>query len=499
MYKYDFIFMFCRKLLLYDEPLEEFRRNVEEINDLLSTMIGPSGRCIAINNSGCITITKSGIEIITLFKHKGCPERDFVIGCTENLIRDFGDGSKTFIVLLEALLFHSKYYSKDYLIKHFSKFLCIYNSIPKIENSNIDYCKIIETFFSTRFPLNVSCVLSNLLKDWIEKNKSCDSNVFKNILNHFDALVTVKMSSPLNESKVIKGLSITGHFHGKFPNHDKNLKLIIIYFPEENESSEDNIQSVVVEIALVLEKHDSSNLFIITNCTLSPSSLQMLNKYSILTNVSTESVHLLHEYAMNNNYNKFENPPEVKVFNVCNSFRTDFIIEVPFCHLTLCAPSKIFCDSYIKSLKSCLKLCCEMLINKSLLVDCCKYEKLLRLYLIRIYKETTNVFTEELMKLEYSDYSNLGIEELCLCDKNLNNLEAEFEGIMECLKPKLQNLDNDIILIVIRMLNSYISKNVSNGIVGTEPLNLKIEILNRVFNTFLNILKIDQVIKIEKM
>lgn len=416
----------------------------------------------------------------------------------ENLYRDFGDGSKTFIVLLDALLFYSKDYTKDYLVKHFSMFLHIYNSIPKIENSNFDYCKLVGTFFSTRFPLHVSSVLSALFKDWIEKNKSFDGNVFKNMLNHFDALLTVKNSSPLDESKVINGLSINGNFHGKFPIHDKNLKLIIIYFPEENQSYEDDIQGSVVEIAVVLEKHDSSNLFIITNCTLSPSSLQKLNKYHILTNVATESVLLLHEYAMNNNYNKFENPPEVKIFNVCNSFRTDFILEVPFGHLTLCAPSKTFSDSYIKSLKNCLKLCCEMLINKSLLVDCGKYEKLLKIHLIRIYKESTNVFTEELIELECSDYSNLGIQELCLYDKNINSLEAEFEQLIEYIKPKLQKLDYDIILIVIRMLNSFILKSVPNGIIGIEPLHLKIEILNRVFNTYLNILNIDQVIKIEK-
>ena len=486
-------------MILNEKPLEEFRRRAEEISNLLSVAIGPFGRNVIINNSGTIIITKSSLDIISVFDQKICPERDFIIDCMKNLDREIGDGSKSFILMLSTLLLHSEEYSRDYLTRQCTIFLNFLFNINSTVNEGFHFSKIISTFFSTRFPIHVSSFLAALFKEWVENNNNTLSgNIYQNLLSYFDALVTVEEKcTPLTESRTVDGLCVNGHFHGQLPKCDKLIKLIVIYMSEENDGSEHDLNTHVKEISSVLNSLNDYNILIITNCILPSVSLQLLSKYHLITHVASEKVHLLHNYVVLHK-NKTGCYPEVKVFNFCNYFRTDLIIMIPFSHLILFAPSKTLSNSYIGSFKSCLKLCSYALANKSLLIECVKFEKLLSINLLKNANSSNIIYKgeQDFLDIHCSDYLlNLKLEKLNIDNKKMDITD---ELVNEIINSKLPLLERDATSVIIKMLNEYILKVSSCDNKGFEPLKLKIDVLIRVFRTFLSIIRIDKVLKVKK-
>lgn len=494
------------KWILSEAPLTEIRKAAEDLSSLVCSCVGPAGHAVLVNDSGRIYITKTGIEVLKIYDQCKLPARDFIIQCAKDLNREVGDGVKTFIVMLYSLLNQSDKIHHDSLVQLKELSLALRKVSNNFVSTDEDYCTLSKTFFNTRFSAQVSKTLSSLFNEWINKyehNTITNESVIDYLLKHFDSLVVLKEESvPFSDSKVARGITFTGNYYGKLPKTGEKFKLVGFYLSEENSDNEEEINTHLRRLLFELSNYESSDILLVTNCKFPSKSLQLLNKYKLITHVQCSLALLVYEYSI-----RYKNEnciyPDVE-FSFLNTFKKILFIDLPLHSLFLYTANKTFSSSYSEALKSCLKLYRYSIINKTPLIECGKFEQLFSIhfagsfsnnFLIPLIPKTLLETWSEKMKEIKMNFDDV---DTCTYVER-NDLENIVYKIIKCIKNLKLHFNEDVVEVFCQMLLDFSMKIPALEVKGFEPLHLKFLIISNVLNTFCTIINIDKIVKVRNI
>lgn len=310
--------------------------------------------------SGQIDITRCGENILkTVFLSENIrlhPICSLVMKSILDIRKQLGDGIKTYIILLNILLnkcfniFDSTLVAKELctfqtlLTSHFSYF----EEPNEIDENKMK--KAVCYFFSTRFTKLVSKILSDIVSNWICRQRNflfMEVLNFNKLIDNFSVFCVHFPNSSTINSTVRNGCLVKGKIIGQQNNSEITKYVLKVFlFTEETVVKEGDIECSIK--VFLNENVTDSNTLIVTNVILPVQAIFSLRSRNILIlqGIDFQQANFLYEYVLNK-----ELTIEFKVENDFIWLNLDKV-----CQFLLCAPNSDLLKQYEESIVDCLRL-----------------------------------------------------------------------------------------------------------------------------------------------
>lgn len=470
---------------------------------------GPNGLGVMMPDLTGLTISRIASQLLNIFDRGDSPVRDVLIRCALNLESVTGDGLKTYFILLNSLFKNIRHYNDHIVffnqIKRLQTALLHIEPPTSLSSQSVDIDQIITSFFYTRFTSPVALKLSHLFQEWIHANESISGDIFTFILENFDSLVYQQNNSfPLDESKVVEGITLSGHYIGEYSNGKERAVLKVMYFEEGNKNDTIDVDVRIMNLLKDMDGVTERVLLVVNNDIGGRGRhLLRLRRVNVLKLAETESTKLLAQYTQIY-LSKHKTDPVVSFSCDLISHMTNVTIGVPVFQLKIYAPSKSYNKAYSTSLRGCLRLCRYTLDTRSYVIPAGQFERLFALYFASIFgsedvipvtdRQALEQWCEEKKRIneKLRNVSNSGEEEGSSVERIVMNLVLHLES-------SGLTLDIEVVRIICRSLMEIANKLPSKSLQpGFEPLSLKLAVLQATFTTLLMFINTDKILKCKK-
>lgn len=435
----------------------------EEMWTALYSSFGPDGRAVLAQSPSRLTITRSGSLILNLVFLRPNPVLSLLLDSANNLHDVAGDGVKSFVILVKALLkkvaFNASFVYKLLVLQ--TQLSLSFPTTCSCVLTNDVLNNVIKTFFSTRFSPVVSKTLSSLVSNLVSKLDSISD--IDRYVEYFSLLCPKFSPFPVSSSCIQDGLLIKGHWVKRFP-HTKVQSILKVYYHSLETSPEDG--EVEMDITDIL-KDESKNVLFVTNIFLPDRAQYLLNIKNVFFIHATcsDTAKFLFELSLQDNI-----IVEWKPVN-------DYLwISLPIHQLLLKSPSESLASEYAEGILDCLKML-KFSFKKS---NCTVAAG--GLFEFALAKKLFNLSdnSKRLPPVKSRDqlmaWRKPFPEEADLL-KHLN---------LKCL----EGMDSEVVDVVCQSLFALQSQN-SDSLNAFEPVVLRMEILCKAINLIASICRID--------
>lgn len=441
-----------------------------DMSTAVQAATGPRGRAVLAQSTSRLLITRSGWQILDLvFASTTDPVQRTLLKCITDHHNTFGDGVKTLVILLNALV--TRDISRDIVLKLQN----VQETLKTALNAKCDCVltddvlhRVIKTFFFTRFAPVVSEILTKLVCDWVGKLESV--RYVSEYIANFSSLCVQFSPFSVSSSVVQDGVFIKGLQFKKLPSDEKCCVVKVCYFNLDEQIDEGEVLNEVLDMVSTLER--GNPVLFITNLVLQEKVQFLLNfrKIYFIHGVCSELTRFLFEKSLASR-------------NLLVEFQyvVDLLwIKVPkVSQLILKAPNEALSKEYAAGILDCLKMLCFSFKESLCTVAAGGYfEFAFAKMLFHSTKTNCPKFPPVKSREQLVDWQK---DNFSFDQDILKHIKSE---LFADLEPEVKDIICRTLLETAKYRNFNIDK------LAIEPLVLKLEILSKALNTLV-VLSID--------